>query len=156
MVIAYRIAQRQYIDDLSGYGAYLYGGRWNLPGVHALYLASHRSLAYMEYLVHQFNREIWPQDLMIASIAIRNESLIRELEGHDLPSAWQSMKYEVEVQRTAGSQFSNKILGFKAPSVVVPGEHNFVLNPQFSNFESEVYITEIDEANFDERLKPKE
>lgn len=154
MITTYRIAQTAYIPDLSSYGAYLYGGRWNLPGTYALYLASHRSLAYMEFLVHQFSREIWPGDLMLASIRIRNERLVTELTSVTLPANWASMKYDVEVQRTTTRLFNPLVLGIKVPSVVVPGEFNYVLNPKYPGFEKEVFIEGMEPADFDKRLKP--
>ncbi len=154
MIIGYRIAQGQYIDDLSGYGAYLIGGRWNLPGTYALYLASHRSLAYLEYLVHQYARDLWPTHLMISTIQINNDSLIHELAENELPTNWNSMKYNVEVQQVAGRFFALDVLGIKVPSIVVPGEHNYVLNPGYVNYKKEVSSLEITAADFDERLKP--
>ncbi len=155
MITTYRIAQSQYIDDLSGYGAYLYGGRWNLPGTYCLYLASHRSLAYLEFLVHQYDRELWPTDLMIATIEIKDNTLIHELIGEELPINWQSMKYDVQVQQTTTRLFTDMTLGLKVPSVVVPGEFNYLLNPRFHGYEGAINIKDIAPANFDERLKPQ-
>lgn len=38
-------------EDLSGMGAFLYGGRWNSEGHNVVYTASHLSLACLEILV---------------------------------------------------------------------------------------------------------
>ena len=51
-MIVYRIADRKYKDDLSGTGAKLIGGRWNSPGLPALYTSEHASLATLEIIVH--------------------------------------------------------------------------------------------------------
>lgn len=153
MINTYRIAQEQYIEDLSGYGSYLYGGRWNLPGVYALYLASHKSLAYLEYLVHQYNREIWPKNLMVASIEI-DDLLIRKIKPEELPSSWTQLVYQIEIQLTCTRFFTPEILGIEVPSVVVPEESNYILNPAFTGFYDRVKITDLAPANFDERLKP--
>ena len=51
----YRIAQRNFIEDLSGEGARLFGGRWNHKGTSLLYTAESRSLAALEILVHAHN-----------------------------------------------------------------------------------------------------
>ena len=40
----YRIAQKAFINDLSGEGARLFGGRWNRRGIPLLYTAESRSL----------------------------------------------------------------------------------------------------------------
>lgn len=153
MITSYRIAQKKYIRDLSGYGAYLAGGRWNLPGTYVLYLAAHRSLAYLEYLVHQYERELWPRNLMIATIKITDENQIIDIRPEQLPVNWASMQYRVEVQQTCEKHFKENILGLRVPSVVVPGEFNYVLNPLFKDFSSYVEIAGVELADFDERLK---
>ncbi len=51
-MIVYRIAKTKYINDFSGSGARLYGGRWNHKGVGIIYTSGTRSLATVEYLVH--------------------------------------------------------------------------------------------------------
>ena len=51
MTVAYRIHKSKYPGN-SGEGAKRYGGRWNPPGVTAIYAANHASLAVLEILVH--------------------------------------------------------------------------------------------------------
>lgn len=41
---AFRIAKSEYVEDLSGEGARLYGGRWNRKGTPVVYLADIRAL----------------------------------------------------------------------------------------------------------------
>ncbi|MBK7637232.1 MAG: RES family NAD+ phosphorylase [Saprospiraceae bacterium] len=48
----YRICRSKYSNDLSGEGAKLYGGRWNRPGIAALYTSESRALALLELIVH--------------------------------------------------------------------------------------------------------
>jgi RES domain-containing protein len=47
----YRLHSKRYPAN-SGKGAALHGGRWNPPGVEAIYTAQSRSLAALEILVH--------------------------------------------------------------------------------------------------------
>ncbi|HMP94283.1 MAG TPA: RES family NAD+ phosphorylase, partial [Phnomibacter sp.] len=47
-MVVYRIAACSYINDLSGEGAYLHGGRWNSPGTRLLYTAENPALAMLE------------------------------------------------------------------------------------------------------------
>jgi len=51
-MIVYRFSSKQFIDDLSGEGARLYGGRWNHKGLPALYTSLTTSLALLELLIH--------------------------------------------------------------------------------------------------------
>ena len=49
-MVVFRIARKEYIQDLSGRGAELFGGRWNEKGIPALYTSSSLSLAALEIL----------------------------------------------------------------------------------------------------------
>ncbi|NIR50304.1 RES family NAD+ phosphorylase [candidate division KSB1 bacterium] len=60
----YRIARSAYIEDLSGTGARLYGGRWNHKGTSIVYTSKNRALATVEYLVH-VSLAILPTDLSL-------------------------------------------------------------------------------------------
>lgn len=51
-MILYRFAHHKFSDDLSGTGAKLKGGRWNLTGTPVLYTSSSISLALLEILVN--------------------------------------------------------------------------------------------------------
>ncbi|HUN03492.1 MAG TPA: RES family NAD+ phosphorylase, partial [Niabella sp.] len=57
-MIVYRLANSEYKDDLSGYGSFLYGGRWNSRGLYALYATEHISLAVLEIVVN-YNRSAY-------------------------------------------------------------------------------------------------
>ncbi len=148
----FRIAQKPYIDDLSGTGAYLFGGRWNLKGTRALYTASSISLAYLEFLVHQFERDNWPQDMWISEIVIKDPGSILELSQKELPASWKNLKYHGETQQVAQKYFSQDRLGIKVPSVIVPSESNILLNPLYKKFQSLVEIQHKESLELDKRF----
>ena len=52
IVRIFRIAKSEYIDDFTGEGARLYGGRWNLVGDPMLYFSQSLSLSLLEIIVH--------------------------------------------------------------------------------------------------------
>ena len=70
--------------DLSGYGAYLYGGRWNLRGRAVLYTAEARSLAIMEVLVHLTSEEL-PADMYLLTLDVPANASQTELTVADIP-----------------------------------------------------------------------
>ena len=49
---AYRLTHSRYAEDVSGFGAYKAGGRWNPKGYYALYLSEHPCGAILETLIH--------------------------------------------------------------------------------------------------------
>ena len=51
-MIVYRLCKQAYINDLSGHGAEMNGGRWNGKGNPALYTSGSRALAVLEIAVH--------------------------------------------------------------------------------------------------------
>lgn len=62
----YRLARRRHAD-LRGEGARLYGGRYNPPGIPAVYAAESIFLAALEVLVNVEESEI-PEDYVALSI----------------------------------------------------------------------------------------
>lgn len=151
-MIVYRIAQAAYINDLSGFGAFLYGGRWNLKGTHVLYTASSISLAYLEYLVHQFEKDTWPKNIFISKIQIENTDDLIELNPADLPEKWRDIKYHGESQQVATRYFSQGVLGLKIPSVIVPEEQNILLNSQHPRFHELVSVVNKEQLALDKRF----
>ncbi len=65
-MITYRIARRPYAG-LTGEGARLYGGRFNPPGIPAVYTSQSIALAVLEILVHIEKSEV-PADYVVMAI----------------------------------------------------------------------------------------
>ena len=68
----YRLHSSRYPAN-SGKGAAIHGGRWNPPGVEAIYTAQSRSLAALEILVHY---TVLPRDFVLTPIRIREDRVI--------------------------------------------------------------------------------
>ena len=51
-MITYRLTKSQYAMDLSGAGAAIYPGRWNILGTPVVYTSESRALSLLEKLVH--------------------------------------------------------------------------------------------------------
>jgi len=151
-MLTYRISKCTYIDDLRGTGAALYGGRWHNKGTYILYTAASPSLAMLESIVHISTLAI--PDFCIICLEIPDDSILVKTES-DLPSEWNAIPAP-DILKNLGDTFinQNKFLALQLPSVVMPKENNFLLNPAHPAFGmvKKIYQSPIP---FDERLTKK-
>jgi RES domain-containing protein len=149
-MILYRIVKCSYADDLSGTGARLYGGRWNSEGKPAIYLASSRSLAVLEVLVHLPPLMI-PDNYCLTEIEVPDND-VANISINGLPNNWNDISPPL-VLRQMGDNFlkKNEHLLLKVPSSIVPMEYNYLLNPLHQAMKK-VKILKKEPFNFDERL----
>ena len=138
MITAWRLASSDYAGStdqlLSGEGAALYGGRWNSPGIAAVYTSGSLALAAMELLVHLGRAQLLlTYRQMPVYIA---ESLVMHLSVDDLPVDW-AIPAIAPLTQAIGDQWllSQESAVLQVPSVVVPQEYNFILNPEHADFE---------------------
>lgn len=136
-MIVYRLTRRPYAD-LSGNGARMVGGRYNPPGVPAVYASASIALAALEVLVHIDKAEV-PNDYVVMAIRF-NASRIPTVNklglGSTAVSAYRSAYYSHAAIRVA--------------SVIVPREWNYVLLPEARGFAATVEW--IEPFSFDTRL----
>ncbi len=149
-ILAYRIVAPKWTRTaLSGEGARLYGGRWNSPGRPMVYLSTSRSLAALELLVHLTtvaSRRI-PRSLIQVRVprTIIGGELSKDQGWREDPPGKGSTDQGddwLEVGKTAG---------VLVPSVIVPEEHNLLLNPQHPDFQG-ADVLETTPFSFDPRL----
>lgn len=147
----YRIdREKRRHDVLSGKGAEIYGGRWNLPGTAAVYTAGSRSLAILEMLVHFDLRHQLPQDRILVALQIPQE-YVKAMSVDEIPEDWAAVPQGVRSQQIFSDFVRSGGLALEVPSVVVPEEHNFILNPRSTAFD-EVKVTSIVPLDLDKRL----
>ena len=152
-MILYRIdREKRRHQSLSGEGAELYGGRWNFPGHRAVYCAGSRSLAILEMLVHIDLKYQMPEDRILLSIEIAAEVRIKSKEIFDLENGWNDFLYNEHSQKVFGDFVrENQAAVLSVPSVIVPEEYNFILNPLHPDF-SKIQVTNIRALNLDPRI----
>ena len=129
MPLFYRIVQEHWAATaLDGEGARLYGGRWNSPGVAAVYLAESRALAALEILVHA-PREALRLNWIVIELEVP-DAWIDNVPPSKLPAAWrlQPSSRQTQIFGTRWLQ-AYQNLSLLLPSVVVPEEHSLLLNP---------------------------
>lgn len=126
---AWRISHARYADRLfDGEGAKQFGGRFNPPGVKAVYLAGSLSLAMLELLVQVSDRRML-EDRVACRIRFPRK-LLDVVDMADLPPDWDHRPPGRSSQEFGGrwlSQGGRPLL--RLPSVIVPGEYNYLLNP---------------------------
>jgi RES domain-containing protein len=150
-LIAYRITRAAFIDDLSGEGARLYGGRWNSAGVAVLYLAESRALAALEQLAN-LTPPVMPRDLALAEISFPDDTLT--LDPKALPPGWNGPSFGSDTQQL-GDAWAQARQSFvlKVPSNHIVEEYNYVVNPLHPLFAALKIVRKRSYA-FDPRLAP--
>jgi RES domain-containing protein len=151
-MILYRLVKCEYADDLSGAGARLYGGRWNSEGKPAIYLASSRSLAILEVLVHLPPLMI-PDNYCLVELEVPDNDISpTHIKTKKLPADCKDISPPTELKRI-GDDFlkQRKHLLLQLPSAIVPAEYNYLLNPLNMNIK-EVKVIKKQLFDFDERL----
>lgn len=149
MIHGWRIVATRWAETaFDGEGARRYGGRWNTPGRPAVYLASSRSLAALETLVHMSPAVAARQSFVRFEVSFP-KGLIDVVKWHTVPF---SPFIGPETQAVGDQWLSEgKSLALEVPSAVIPEERNYLLNPAHIKF-SQVTIGEAEPFAFDPRL----
>jgi len=150
MLSAWRLTKTKLIAGAwDGEGARKSGGRWNSPGIAVVYSSGTLSLALVEVLVHL------PSGILPAYSAGRvgfDESMVTAVGPRDLPSNWRDYPPPPDTKAIGDlwvAQGSSLVL--RVPSVIVPTEYNYILNPAHPAF-ADLTIGEPMPFPFDPRL----
>jgi len=147
----YRICRSKYKKDLSGSGAELFGGRWNSKGIRAIYTSESRALAMLEYIIHTPVHE-FPTDVVLLAIELPKNAIIRSVQLSALPKDWKSLAAPFSSQAFGDTLLHlHSHLCYKLPSVVVPQEFNYLIDPAHAQI-ADVSIVEVSPLEFDKRL----
>ena len=132
----WRVFRNQNIrSTLTGEGARLYGGRWSSPGRSVIYGAQYLSLAVLEVLVHADNRKVLGAYSKMA-LRIATE-LIEHISVEELPVNWTAAFPGAELQAIGDDWLtSRRSLVLSLPSVIIPEEKNYLINPEHPDFKS--------------------
>ena len=136
MVLLYRIGKTKRIKDLSGEGARLYGGRWNLKGTPVLYTADSTALATLETLVHT-PLNLMPKNLSILTLQLPDSLDFTFINPEELPKNWGVNPASPELAQIGQSWIEEgSSVALVVPSSVTPtGEgRNYILNTRHPDF----------------------
>jgi RES domain-containing protein len=140
-------------DDLSGKGAEISGGRWNLAGVPVTYAAGSRALACLETLVH-LNAGGLPLNRYLVEINVPDAiwAAARVESAASLPVGWDAMpasQTSLEFGTAWLAARSSALLVL--PSAIVPEEANVLINPRHSDAAA-VTARKVRKWTYDPRL----
>lgn len=133
MLSAWRLTKTKLLSGAwDGEGAKKSGGRWNSVGIAVVYTSGTLSLALVEVLVHV------PSGILPAYSAVRvdfDEAMVTAVERKELPASGRSHPPPPET-RAIGDRWvaEGNSAVLRVPSVVVPSEFNFILNPSHPAF----------------------
>jgi RES domain-containing protein len=139
----WRISKRKYAEiAFSGEGARIVSGRWNSRGQGMVYTSGTLSLAALEVFVHM---EVEDVATMLAGIRVDvpTEVKIKYLEVAQLPPDWRNIPAPAVLATMGDNWFRSHSVGsaesgstaiLAVPSVVMPLEYNYLINPSHPDF----------------------
>ncbi len=134
-ITAFRITRAKYAATaFDGEGARQFGGRWNSPGTPMVYVSSSRSLATLELLVHLEDIETVRGSYVLIPLTF-DESVMEEANTSALQAGWDGPQIAPSTQLLGDQWVSSRASAvLKVPSVVTPGEYNYLINPLHPDF----------------------
>jgi RES domain-containing protein len=150
LITVWRIVKKTYAKIvLTGEGAALYPGRWNLYGVPMVYACSTPSLAVLEVRVHT-GPEGEGIPYVLGQIEIPKDSV--SILNTPLPSEWRLNPPPLSTQKIGSKWAQNgRSAVLQVPSVIVPEDSNLLINPFHKDFKK-IRITGTQDYFLDPRL----
>jgi RES domain-containing protein len=120
-------------DAFVGEGAKARGGRWNSRGSAVVYTSQYKSLAALETLVHL--NPVLGVEFKAFSCEF-SDALIEMTSATDLPKDWRRHKPVPSATQRLGDKWLAEARSavLAVPSVVIPEELNYLLNPAHPDF----------------------
>lgn len=148
-MIVYRITLDKYAGKLIASGS---PARWNSKDVKVIYAAESRALACLENVVHRNSRGL-KENFKSILIDISGHLKITLIKKENLIPDWQlftNMPYTQALGDEWVKDAKSAVL--KVPSVIIPEEHNYLLNPAHRDFKKIRYLRN-EHFEFDFRIK---
>lgn len=152
MTVGWRIVKRKHARSaFDGEGARRFGGRWNPRGARAFYLADSLALAALELYVH-VGRAGASLQLVSFRVAFPDGVAVETLAPEELPANWRAEPPPEETKELGGRWLAGgRAVALRVPSVIVPREANFVVNPVHPDF-ARLAIDPPERFSFDPRM----
>ena len=127
---AWRIVKAKFAASaFDGEGARRFAGRWNSKGTPMVYTAGSQALAVLELLVHLEDSDLLKHYRLIP--VTFDNAMVKVLDLKTLPTNWNRRPTPTSVRALGDAWIaSGDSAVLQVPSVVVPGENNYLLNPR--------------------------
>lgn len=151
MPIAWRITKtKRAATAFDGEGARRSGARWNSVGTPMVYTSASVALATLEILVHLEDSTLLPRYSVLP--VEFEEELVRALDVASLPADWRKPMAPVSLQQLGDAWIKARdSVVLRVPSVIVPSEDNYLLNPLHPEFNT-LKFGSAQAIDFDPRL----
>jgi RES domain-containing protein len=149
---AWRIVKERYAGEaFTGEGARLYGGRWSRRGHALVYTSDTLSLAALEYFVH-LGPAMAGLELVSFRVEIPKRVTIETMNKTRLPAGWRDIPPPLATRQFgADCAAEQRTAVLRAPSALIPEQHNLILNPAHPEFKK-IRIHQPDPFRFDSRM----
>ena len=151
-VVGWRIVKEKHAATaFSGEGARIFEGRWNSAGVPVVYCSENLALAALEILVH--TQPVAISGRFRAFRVLFAEALMTRIEADQLPKGW-NLHPPTAVSKKIGDDWvkSDRSPALALPSVLVPLEQTYLLNPKHRDF-GKIQIKDMGNFVLDPRLR---
>ncbi len=151
-VVGWRIVKEKHAKTaFSGEGARIFEGRWNSGGVRMVYCSEHLSLAALEILVH--TQPVTIRDKFRVFRVAWDEKMMTTIDLKKLPKGWNAQPPSL-ISKKIGDEWvrSGRSVSLAVPSVIVPSERTFLLNPKQRDF-GKIKIKDTGSFYLDQRLR---
>ena len=151
MVSAWRIVRASRANTaFTGEGPWRYGGRWNSPGVHVVYVSEHQSTAAFEVFA---NRVPFILEEKYKAFHVEwADNLTEIFPAKKLPADWRISPPPAETMEIGDRWVQERHSAVLAlPSAISPDDRNFLLNPEHTDFKR-IRIHPPINFDFDPRL----
>jgi RES domain-containing protein len=121
-------------NAFDGEGARRFGGRWSHAGTAIVYVSERLSLAALELFVHLARAATHLRFVAIA-VEIPDAVAVKKLDRSALPKDWRA-EPPTDATKQIGTNWAKRMEAavLDIPSVIIPGESNFILNPAHPEF----------------------
>ncbi len=132
---SWRICKSKHSQNaFDGEGARFYGGRWNSTCFRMIYTAESIALAALEIIVN-LGRDTKLIGKYVVIPVEFDVKLAQELNPRLLPKNWKSYPVPCDTQAIGDHWIaSQKSVILRVPSVIVPDEHCYLINPRHPDF----------------------